>query len=310
MIATVTLNPAFDKTVYIDRLLPNDANRISQVETDAGGKGINASRVLKELGTPTVALGFIGGSTGSFIEFVLREEGVDTDFVRVARETRTNISIQESSGTPPTMLNEPGPPVSERDLAELYARVRDVAGKSAMVILGGSLTAGVPVGAYRTMSEIVKSAGAKVILDSDGEPMCLGMRAVPFMITPNRDEVKRLSGVDINTIEDAVEALHILQADGIELVVISLGKDGAIAGFKGEVLRAVPPQVKVVSTIGSGDSMIAGIAHVLARDGSIEDALRMGTAAGAATAMTDGTEIGRKIQIDALLDKVTVERIR
>jgi 1-phosphofructokinase family hexose kinase len=309
VIATVTLNPALDKTVYIDRLLPNDTNRIKKIEMDAGGKGINAARVLKELGTETVALGFLGGRTGRQIENELKHEGVPTDFVWVARESRTNISVQEASGAPPTMLNEPGPTVSAKELEQLRQKVSSVASKSEFVLLGGSPAPGTPVDVYHDLCGMARSQGAKVILDSEGEPMMRAMDCGPYMIKPNRDEVRRLVGIDIRGLDDGVKALEILRGKGIELVVISMGSKGAIAGNNDGIWSAVPPKVKPVSTIGSGDSMVAGIAHILSQDGGLDEALRWGTAAGAATAMTDGTEICKRPQVLELLDKVEVRKI-
>lgn len=309
MIATVTLNPALDKSIYIDRLRPNDANRITKTETDAGGKGVNASRVLKELGSETLALGFLGGQTGSFIEHVLNDEGIPTDFVHVGSDTRTNIAVQEASGSPPTTLNEPGAPFTEDEYAELVAKVAEAARRSSMVIFGGSLPPAASADTYRKLVTVAQEAGARVVLDSDGEPMRRGMQAVPFMIKPNRAEARRLVDVQIESLDDAVRALGLLVETGIELVVISMGARGAVAGFQGSVWHAVPPEVKVVSTIGSGDSMVAGIAHVLSRGGSVEEALSWGTAAGAATAMTDGTEICKRPQVLELLDKARVEQL-
>jgi 1-phosphofructokinase family hexose kinase len=309
MIATITLNPALDRSVYVGNLQPNDANRVVKTETDAGGKGINASRVLKELGSGTIALGFLGGQTGRYIEHVLRNEGVETDFVRLDSETRTNICIQESSGNPPTVLDEPGPTLTRYELDELFAKVRRVASKSAMVAFGGSLPPGSPDDVYKTLVEIVASEGAKAILDSDGEPMRLGLQASPFMIKPNRDEVRRLVGVDIKSTDDAVRSAKLLAENGVKLVVISLGSQGAVALYEGDAIHAVPPEVKTVSTIGSGDSMVAGIAHIISGGGTLEDALRWGTAAGAATAMTDGTGICKRHQIARLLAKVEINRL-
>jgi len=309
MIATVTLNPALDKSVYIGSLHPNDANRITKIEVDAGGKGINASRVLKELGSETIALGFLGGRTGRFIEHVLNTEGIPTDFVRIERETRTNISVQEASGAPPTMLNEPGPPIAQDEFDELFAKVRGAARKSSMVIFGGSVPPGAPADVYRRLVTIVREAGARAILDSDGEPMRLGIEAAPFMIKPNRDEVRRLIGVEVKSIDDAARALKSLRELGIQLVVISMGADGAVAGSDEGVWHAAPPQVKPVSTIGSGDSMVAGIAHILSNGGPLDEALRWGSAAGAATAMTNGAEICKRPQVLDLLDKVRMERL-
>lgn len=309
MIATITLNPALDKLVYIDRLLPNDTNRITKLEIDAGGKGLNASRVLRELGSDTIALGFLGGQTGSFIEYVLNNENIPTDFVHISRETRTNIAVQEDSGAPPTTLNESGAPVTEDELNQLFEKVRAAALRSSMVIFGGSLPPGAPKDLYMKLVTLVHESGAKAILDSDGEPMRLGMQAAPFMIKPNRDEVQRLVGVEIKSLDDVASALNILAKNGVQLVVISMGADGAIAGSSGEVWHAVPPQVKPVSTIGSGDSMVAGIAHILSCGGALAEALRWGTAAGAATAMTDGTEICSRDQVLSLLDQVQIRQL-
>jgi len=309
MIATVTLNPALDKSVYIGSLRPNDANRITKIEVDAGGKGINASRVLNELGGETIALGFLGGRTGRFIEHVLNTEGIPTDFVHIEKETRTNICVQEASGAPPTMLNEPGPPITEDEFDELFVKARKAAHGSSMVIFGGSVPPGAPTDVYRRLVTIVREAGARAILDSDGEPMRLGIEAAPFMIKPNRDEVQRLIGVEVTSADDAARALKSLRELGIQLVVISMGADGAVAGSDEGIWHAAPPRVKPVSTIGSGDSMVAGIAHILSHGGSLEEALRWGSAAGAATAMTNGAEICKRRQVLELLDKVRMERL-
>ncbi len=309
MIATVTLNPALDRSVYLDKLRPNDTNRIVKVETDIGGKGINASRVLRELGSDTMCLGFVGGKIGRFIAHELGHEGIETDFVHVTHETRMNIGIQEASGSPPTMLDEAGPAVTDAELTELYGKVRVAASKSSMVIFGGSLPPGLPSDIYCTLVGLAQAEGAQAILDADGEPMRLGMEAEPYMIKPNRDEVKRLIGVEIKSLDDAVKAVNTLMETGVQLVVISMGADGAVAGLGQDIWHAVPPKVEVVSTIGSGDSMVAGIAHTIANCGTLAEALKWGSAAGAATAMTNGAEIGRHDRIVELLDQVNVNRL-
>ncbi|MDO8587342.1 MAG: 1-phosphofructokinase [Armatimonadota bacterium] len=309
MIATVTLNPALDKTVYVDKLLPHDANRIIKIESDAGGKGINASRVLKELGSETVALGLIGGPTGSFIEHVLQNEGVRTDFVRIIRHTRTNIAVQNADGSPPTMLNEPGPQCTADALRKLKAKVRETARKSYAVIFGGSVVPGAPKDIYHDLIHIAHAEGALSVLDADGAPLVEGCAAAPFMIKPNIDEAGRLVGAKLQSEAEIVNAARALCDRGVRLVVVSMGKYGAIAAMDGECRRATPPRVEVISTIGSGDSMVAGIMHILCKKGSLEQALKLGCAAGAATAMTNGAEIGKRDNILKLLDRVTVERI-
>ncbi|MDO8683022.1 MAG: 1-phosphofructokinase [Armatimonadota bacterium] len=309
MIATVTLNPALDKTIYLNNLLVHDANRIVRLEQDAGGKGVNASRVLKELGSETVALGFIGGATGSYIEHVLTREGIPTDFVHIKGVTRTNIAIQEVDGSPPTMLNEPGPEITDAELQELLAKVKSAASRSYAVLFGGSVTSGVPKDIYRTLIRTVRSEGALPVLDTDGQSLIEGLLEKPYMIKPNIDEAGRLVGTKLQSEAEVVNADRQLCDRGVYLVVISMGKDGAIAATNGECWFAMPPEVPVVSTIGSGDSMVAGILHTLANGGSLEEALRLGSAAGAATAMTNGAEIGKSADILRLIDQVTMRRI-
>lgn len=308
MIVTVTLNPALDKSILVDRIRVGDTNRIIQVETDAGGKGINVSRVLKALGSETVAMGFVGGTTGRFIEHVLNQEGVPTDFVRVAGETRTNLDIQEQSGAPPTALNECGPTIRAEELDELRAKLRKVLIGAKMVVLGGSLPPGVPPGIYAELIQLARERGVRAVLDADGESLKLGLAAKPFMIKPNAAEAARLLGQEVASPEDAVEAAKVLVGRGIGLVVISMGSKGAVAVTAEESWLAAPPEVKAISTIGSGDSMIAGITHTLGEQGSLAEALRWGSAAGAATAMTSGKEIASRAGIVALLDQVRLSQ--
>lgn len=309
MIATVTLNPALDKTVYVDQLAVNDANRVLRIEMDAGGKGINASRMLRVLGEETIALGFIGGDTGSFIEHVLHKEGVRTDFVEVSHPTRTNIQIQASDGTPPTVLNEKGAPVTENDLDRLCAKLETISRECSFVIFGGSVPLGVPVDVYERLILCAEANGAKAILDAENELLLEGMPATPFMIKPNRDEAERLVGKELESVEDITKAAIELKSRGVELVVLSMGKDGAVAVGNGGIFHSVPPMVNAVSTVGSGDSMVAGIASALSKGCTLEEALRLGSACGAATAMSSGVEMGCHQDIEKLLPQVIIRQV-
>ena len=308
MIATVTLNPALDKTIYVERLVVGDTNRIERIETDAGGKGVNAARVLKELGADVLALGFLGGKAGRFIRHVLEEEGIPSDFVHVQGETRTNLAVEEASGTPPTTLNERGPTMDAQELERMIAKVTHAAAKCEMVLLGGSLPPGAPTDIYRTLGEGIAKAGAKVVLDADGPPMVEGLRARPFMIKPNLDEAQRLLDRNIGTQDEAAAAAREL-ASRAEIAIISMGKQGAMAATGDEVWKGIPPEVRVVSTIGSGDSMLAGMMFRLCEGGDLSEALALGCAAGAATAMTNGVEVGHRSDILRLADSVRVERL-
>lgn len=308
MILTVTLNPSVDRLIYIKQLVPHDTNRILRIEEDVGGKGVNVARVLRRLGVPVVATGFLGGRAGRYVQRELSEiDGVQCDFVWVPDETRTNLAIQEEDGSPPTTLNERGPQISPKALESLLQIVEGYARQVRFVALGGSLPPGVPADIYATLGAIASRHGAKVVLDADGEPLVQGLKASPYLIKPNENEAERLLGRAIDTLDDAATAARELHEGGVPTVIVSIGEKGAAVACAEGCWVAIPPKVRTVSTIGSGDSMIAGVLSVLVRDGTVEEAIGWGTAAGAATAMTDGSDIGTAEQIRALLREVKVE---
>lgn len=309
MISTITLNPCLDKTIYVNKLVCNDTNRIAKAEIDAGGKGINCSRMLKELGAETKALAFLGGETGDYVKFVLDRGGVDVVSVATAKPTRTNICIEDLSGAPPTTLNERGGPVDHKELVELFERAKDLARESSYVIIGGSVPLGVNPDVHKVLIQIAMAGGAKAVLDADGDAFTEGIKAKPFMIKPNWEEAERLLDKTFESKSDVARAALKLGESGIELVIISLGKQGAVACYEGAIYDAVSPEVQPKSTIGSGDSLIAGVVCGLERGLSIKDALSLGCAAGAATALSDGTDIGRKEDVDRLLETAKVTKI-
>lgn len=306
MISTVTLNPAIDKTIHISKLLPNDTNRVIELEIDAGGKGINCSRMLQRLGTETKALTFLGGDTGDFIKLVLDKAGIEMDYVPTERPTRTCIAVEEATDVPPTTFNERGGPIEHRELVEMIDKVKSLARQSEYMVFGGSIPTGVNQDVYKVLIEIAQAGGAKTVLDADGEAFMEGIKAKPFMIKPNRDEAERILGVEFESIADVARGALSLAERGIELVVISLGSQGAVACYENTIYRAVSPQVKAVSTIGSGDSLIAGLLYGLENAKDIQGALKIGCAAGAATAMSSGTDIGSKEDVDTLIKDVKV----
>lgn len=309
MISTITLNPAVDKTIYVSKLVCNDVNRVTRVETDAGGKGINCSRMLKQLGVETRAIAFLGGKSGEFIQVVLEREGIPVDSVPTAKPTRTNICVEESSGAPPTTLNERGGPIEHPELVALLEKAKDVCRESSFVVFGGSVPVGVNDDIYNVLIQIASAAGAKAVLDADGGALAEAIKTKPYMIKPNRDEAERLLGTEFESKADVARGALQLAEQGIELVVVSLGKQGAVACFEGMIYDVVAPDVKSVSTIGSGDSMIAGMLCALEQGMGIQDALRLGCAAGAATALSNGADIGKRSDVDRLLSEVKVSRI-
>lgn len=310
MISTVTLNPSIDKTVYVSKLVQNDTNRITRVETDAGGKGVNCSRMLKRLGADTQVVTLLGGSAGEYIRTVLKREGIDCNFVETQKTTRTCIAIEEEGGVPPTTLNEKGGPVSHSELVDLLELVKNVAAESKFVVFGGSIPLGLNPDVYNVLIQICNTKGCKAVLDTDGEALAEGIKAVPFMIKPNKAEAERLLGKTFSTKNDVCLGALSIAEKGIPLVIISLGKQGAVAAYEGFVYAVSSPKVDAVSTIGSGDSFVAGVVSGLEKGKSIEDSLRLAAAAGAATALSSGADIGARADVDRLLDEVEVTKSR
>ncbi|MGQ9454414.1 MAG: 1-phosphofructokinase [Armatimonadota bacterium] len=309
MITTVTLNPAVDKTIYVDKLLPHDTNRILKVEIDAGGKGINCARMLKRLGADTVALAFLGGTTGDFIEAILTKEGVPLQRIETTRATRNCIAVEDSTDRPPTTFNERGGPIEHTELVALFEKTKELARASSYVVLGGSLPLGVNNEVYNALVQIASNARAKPVLDADGEPLEEGIKAKPFMVKPNLEEAERLLKITCVSKSDVARAAMQIADMEVELVVVSLGKQGAVVWYQDVIYDAVPPDVEEISTIGSGDSMIAGMLFALEKDMGIEEALRIGCAAGAATAMSSGADIGAKEDVERLVSLVKVKKI-
>lgn len=310
MILSVTLNPSIDRTVFVERVKWSDTNRVRHAETDAGGKGVNLSRVAAELGAETFATGFLGGGGGAYIRRVLDHQGVQHDFVEILGETRLNISIEDESDAPPTTFNEMGPQIEHQAWILLLAKIEHYARGANWITLGGSLPPGLPIDAYREITDIVRRAGNRILLDADGEALKYGLQSKPDLIKPNAKEVSRLLNREVSSLDEgklaAVDLLERVADDGI--VIVSLGSVGAVLAAGSELLTAVPPKIDAKSTIGSGDSLLGGFLSVVERGGGIEEALRVGIAAGAATAMTDGSEIARRPVVEELLNKVQIAR--
>lgn len=315
MIFSVTLNPAIDFTLYVDGLKPHDTNRVRRREVDAGGKGLNLSRVAVELGAESVASGFIGGGPGGFIRQVLDRQGVRHDFVETEGETRTNFSVEDGSGKPPTTFNAKGVAVTEAEWKAVREKNKHWTKEASWTALGGSLPPGVPTEAWRVLGEVAKLNRSLLLIDADGEPMRHAVEAAPDLVKPNKNEAERLldrSLPDRSSIEQAAQDLvHLLKVKGAEspIAIISMGSSGAVLAGRDELLFAPAVEVEAKSTIGSGDSLLGGFLCALEKGEDLATALKWGSAAGAATATTDGTEIARRDVFLSLLDRADVRPI-
>ena len=303
-VITVTPNPALDRTLRVDALVLGGIARVQGVQEDPGGKGINVSRVLRSFGCPTTALGLLGGMTGQHLAESLRELAIGVDFIAIPGETRTNLTLTD--GGRELKVNESGPNVSPGAIDALTARVRHHAHKSPAVVLAGSLPPGVPAEIYAELIRVIWEAGAKPVLDTAGAALLKGAAARPYLIKPNRREAEELLGSSLDTDDALREATRRLIGYGIPVVVISLGAQGAVCACGEEIWRAESPPVAVASTVGAGDTLLACLLLALLDGQAPSSALRIGTAAGAASTTLSGSRLCTPADLRRMLPHVHV----
>lgn len=309
MIVTVTMNPAIDKTVDVEILERGGLNRIKHVEIDAGGKGINVSKTIHEIGGDSIVTGFIAGNTGRIIQNVMNEWNIRSDFIEVSGETRTNTKVFEKQGDL-TELNEPGPSVQEKDMQALFKKLEGYAREDTLFVLAGSVPYNVENDIYKRMIEMVHKKGAKVLLDADGELFTNAITAGPDIIKPNRVELEQYAGMDyIASEQELLRIARSLTEDGIETVVVSMGKSGALFLQGDYQVRCPGIKVKAHSTVGAGDAMVAALAHAWDQKMTIEETIKLCMAVSAGAVTTIGTKPPSREVVDSLLEQVFIEKL-
>ncbi len=309
MIVTVTMNPAIDKTVDIESLERGGLNRISHVELDAGGKGINVSKTISALGGKSIATGFIAGNSGKVIQGVMNDWGIENDFIEVSGETRTNTKVFEKSGEL-TELNEPGPVAAEEDVKALLEKLEGYANEETLFVLAGSIPRGVEKDIYRQIIELVHKKGAKVLLDADGELFTKALEAGPDIIKPNRVELEQYAGMDyVASEQELLQVADKLMEKGIETVAVSMGKSGSIFLKKNYKVRCPGLKVKAHSTVGAGDAMVAALSYSWDQRMADEDMVKMCMAVSAGAVTTIGTKPPSREVVDTLISQVVIEEI-
>ena len=310
MLYTITLNPALDKTVEIPSLTVDSVNRITTMRTDPGGKGINVSKVIDKLGGKRIASGILGGQTGQSILAALDKMNLESRFLFVDGETRTNLKIIDPVLHTNTDINEPGVTVSKEILDKLLEQLLSMISADDIVILAGSLPKGSPGDTYGVWIKAIREAGAKVFLDADGELLAEGIKASPYLIKPNNHELSGLLNQKLDTPEELAEAARdLMKQYGIGKVVVSMGGDGALYVTPDETIYAEGLKVPVGSTVGAGDSVVASLAVAEERGMSLEDTVRLSTATGAANVMCSGTQAAEYSVIEELIPKVVFHRM-
>ena len=285
MILTVTLNPTIDKTYEIGDLIDGQVNRVRSVTSIPGGKGINVARILRQFSQPVAAMGFLGGYTGRMIEERILSLGAECHFTRIKGETRTSTNVLADTGYVTEIL-EPGPTISERELAIFLEEYEYCLGQCNIVALCGSAPLGLPTDIYAKLITRAKKAGKKVFLDTSGELLKEGVKACPYLIKPNRKELEYLTGKKLRTREEITEEAKQLVKSGIEKVVVSLGSQGLLYVDSKQVLFKEAYKVKAVNTVSCGDSVVASLCMSELAGDSPKEALRKAAALAAANACT------------------------
>jgi 1-phosphofructokinase len=307
-ILTLTMNPALDLTVQLGPLQVGQVNRSERMLSHAAGKGINVAQVLADLGHELTVAGFLGVDNQLPFESLFAKRGFVDEFVRVPGETRSNIKLAESSGRI-TDLNGPGPDVSEAAQQALAARVEQIAGDFDAVVVAGSLPRGVDAQWLKTLLLRLNAMGLKVALDTSGEALRAGLEASPWMIKPNTEELADALDAPIISIAAQAQAAAELRQRGIEHVVISQGAEGVHWFSSTVALQALPPKVTVASTVGAGDSLLAGMVHGLLSGHTPEQTLRTATAIAAMAVTQIGFGINDTAQLKRLASGVSVRAL-
>lgn len=294
-IVTVTLNPAVDKYSSIRKIEPERKLRCGPPSFEPGGGGLNVSRAIMKLGGTSRALTTAGGEMGRMLTELLEEEGIETSAVPVEGQTRENLTLLEESTGHQFRFGMPGPSVSREEWEGLLMELESAEPHPDFIVASGSLPRGAPDDFYLRVAEIVGRTGGKMILDTSGAGLNLSPGAGIYMIKPNRNELEHLAGRKLESSEEIESAAFDVVQDAVcRVLVVSLGPDGALLATRdgSEWIRA--PQVETVSSIGAGDSMVAGVVMKLSQDHPLREAVKFGVACGAAAAMTPGSELCRK----------------
>ncbi|MBP1157661.1 MULTISPECIES: 1-phosphofructokinase [unclassified Paenibacillus] len=305
-VLTVTMNPAVDKTVTVDKFSFGQLNRITSVRLDAGGKGINVAKVLKHFSVDVSAWGLQCGPEGQMLMTKLREYGIPSHFLEAEGRTRVNLKVVDEFTKQTTELNEPGFSPSPKLLDEFVQRFKAGLEGVSLVVLGGSLPPGTPGDFYKQLIQTANGQGVRTILDADGEALAKGIEAAPYAIKPNIHELETLIGAPLTSDEAIAIAGRKLVRSGIANVIVSMGGSGSIIVNSEQAFRVKPFPIEPKSTVGAGDSMVAAMVYCYLHNKSLEETARWTSAAGTVTASKQGTEVCTLNEVQEKLELVDI----
>ena len=302
MIYTLTLNPAIDYYMSMGNFQLGSLNSLEEGYTLPGGKGINVSKVLKNVSVESKALGFVGGFTGDYIKKHLNEYEIESDFIELQENTRINIKLKTKDSE--TEIAGKSPTISRENVKELLKKFEEIK-KDDVVILSGSVPNSISKSIYADIIKLLPK-DCKVILDTRGLPFVEGLKEGVFLTKPNNHELEEFFNRKLNNIEEIIQAGKDLQALGSKNVLISLGKDGSILITEKEVYIGNAPQGKLISSVGAGDSMVAGVVYGIAKGMTLEDSYKYGIASGSSTAFSEGLTTFEGM--NSLLNKIEIKK--
>lgn len=302
MIYTLTLNPAIDYYMSMENFQLGSLNSLEEGYTLPGGKGINVSKVLKNFSVESKALGFVGGFTGDYIKKHLNEYEIESDFIELQENTRINIKLKTKDSE--TEIAGKSPTIFKENVEELLKKFEEIK-KDDVVILSGSVPNSISKSIYADIIKLLPK-DCKVILDTRGLPFVEGLKEEVFLTKPNNHELEEFFNRKLNNIEEIIQAGKDLQALGSKNVLISLGKDGSILITEKEVYIGNAPQGKLISSVGAGDSMVAGVVYGIAKGMTLEDSYKYGIASGSSTAFSEGLTTFEGM--NSLLNKIEIKK--
>ena len=305
MILTVSCNPAIDKTYNTSNVMIGQVNRMRDLVSIPGGKAVNVTKVLRQFDAHVTATGFIGGYTGEFIEEQLRDMGVNTSFTTIRGLTRSNMNIIGDDGYVTEIL-EPGPKILSFEREDFMDRFRELVKISEYVVLSGSLTEGLSEDFYAKLIKICNESGSKAFLDASGEPLKRGIEAVPYCIKPNRRELEYAVGKKLTTEAEIIQAAYEYVKNGVSKVVVSMGDKGLLQITKTKVIKAVPPHIKKVNTVGCGDCVVAAMILGMIQGLDDEDIMKFAAGVSAANATTLESGMIPQDKMDQIIEDVVV----
>ncbi|KRN09279.1 1-phosphofructokinase [Liquorilactobacillus mali] len=301
MIYTVTVNPSIDYIVQLKELTLGEVNRMDYDAKLPGGKGINVSRILRELGQDNIALGFLGGFTGDFVEESLKAKNLKTKFTHIAADTRINVKVKAQDETE---INGKGPEISSEEVA-VFKKQFDKLTENDVVILSGSLVPSLSKDFYFELIELIRNKGANFVIDTTGESLMRTLKEHPLVVKPNHHELAELFGVKLNGIPDIVKYGKKLLDLGAKHVLISMAGDGGLLITPDKVYYSKAPKGTVINSVGAGDSMIGGFVGTFAATKNSLESFRYGLACGSATAFSE--DLADRAKIDEILPQIKIE---